>query len=82
MKLNGRNEQDFDERARVDMPSPHERLLELTALLALGIHRLRNQCSVSPESIQAFAESSLNNLDSVPEPCPDGTVSTRERGAK
>ncbi|MEK6674491.1 MAG: hypothetical protein AABZ47_02425 [Planctomycetota bacterium] len=59
----------------------HERLRELTAILANGIHRLRTNPSASPESSEIPAESSSTDLDPGARPCPDGAVFTaRERG--
>jgi hypothetical protein len=61
--------------------TPHDRLRELTAILANGIHRLRANPSVTPERRSFPAESSENGLDCVAQTRPDGAVfTTRERG--
>ena len=59
--------------------SPHERLRELTAILANGIHRLRAIAPAPPECGQIPAEFSQTGLDPVARTCPDGAVLTRER---
>lgn len=61
--------------------SPHERLRELTAILATGIHRLRSIRPAPPEGGQIPAESSPNGLDPGATTCPHGVVETpRENG--
>lgn len=42
--------------------SPHERLRELTAILATGIHRLRGMTPVLPECGQILGKSSQTGL--------------------
>jgi hypothetical protein len=59
--------------------SPHERLRELTAILANGIHRLRGMTPVLPECREIPAESSQTGLDPGARTRPDGAVLTRER---
>jgi hypothetical protein len=69
-------------RPAPDDPSnltPHERLRELTAILANGIHRLHAIPSAPPECGQIPAESSQTGLDPGARTCPDGAVLTRER---
>ncbi|NLY01560.1 MAG: hypothetical protein GXY83_36180 [Rhodopirellula sp.] len=56
--------------------SPHERLRELTAILATGIHRLRGMPPAPPECGQIPAESSQTGLDPGARTCPDGAVLT------
>ena len=59
----------------------HERLRELTSILANGIHRLRAITPAPPECGQIPADSSLTGLDPGARTCPDGAVfTTRERG--
>jgi len=53
--------------------SPHERLRELTAILANGIHRLRGMTPVLPECREIPAESSQTGLEAVAPTRPDGT---------
>ncbi|MEK6675066.1 MAG: hypothetical protein AABZ47_05350 [Planctomycetota bacterium] len=61
--------------------SPHERLRELTAILAEGIHRLRAFPPVEPECREIPAESLRIGLDLGARSCPDESVfTTRERG--
>ncbi len=57
--------------------SPHERLRELTAILANGIHRLRGMTPVLPECREIPAESSQTGLDPGAQTRPDGAVSKR-----
>jgi len=52
--------------------SPHERLRELTAILANGIHRLRRIAPVLPEPREIPAESSQSGLEAVATTRPDG----------
>ena len=62
--------------------TPHERLSELAAILAAGVHRLRSNPPVTPECGPVPAKSSQLDLDVSAETGPDGTVLTdRERGA-
>lgn len=64
-------------RAAPDDPfrlTPHERLRELTAILANGIHRLREGTPAPPECGKIPAESSQTGLDpgrrlALMEPC-------------
>ena len=59
----------------------HERLRELTAILASGIHRLRQSPPTGPKSGQIPAESSPIGLDLGAQTRPDGAVLTpRENG--
>lgn len=59
----------------------HERLRELTSILANGIHRLRANPPASPEDREIPADSSPTSLDSRARSRPDGAVfTTRERG--
>lgn len=61
--------------------SPHERLRELTAILARGIHRLRARPPVHPENLKIPAEFSQTGLDPGARTCPHGVVATpRENG--
>ena len=53
--------------------SPHERLCELTAILANGIHRLRATTPAPPDGHPIPGESFQNSLEAVAETCPDGT---------
>lgn len=67
-------------RTASDDPSrltPHERLRELTAILANGIHRLRGMTPAPPECGEIPAESSQTGLDPGARTCPDGAVSKR-----
>jgi len=57
--------------------SPHERLRELTAILANGIHRLRSIPPAPPECRQIPGESSPTGLDPEARTRPDGAVLTR-----
>lgn len=50
--------------------TPHERLRELAALLATGVHRLRTNRSASPECGGIPAESPRTGLESVAGSCP------------
>ncbi|MEK6674019.1 MAG: hypothetical protein AABZ47_00020 [Planctomycetota bacterium] len=62
-------------------PDHHDRLRELTAILAEGIHRLRVNRSVEPECREIPSESSQTGLDPGARSCPDESVfTTRERG--
>ena len=61
--------------------TPHERLRELTAILASGIHRLRATSAVPVGNREIPAESSRTGLDLGARACPDGAVLTlRENG--
>ena len=61
--------------------TPHERLRDLTAILANGIHRLRAITPALPECAQIPGESSQTGLDPGARSSPDGAVfTTRERG--
>ena len=53
--------------------TPHERLRELTAILATGIHRLRSIPPASPECGQISGKSSPTGLEAVETTRPDGT---------
>jgi hypothetical protein len=57
--------------------SPHDRLRELTAILANGIHRLRAIPPALPECREIRGESSQTGLDPGARTCPDGAVSRR-----
>ena len=57
--------------------SQHERLRELTAILADGIHRLRAITPALPECREIPGESSQTGLDPGARTCPDGAVSRR-----
>jgi hypothetical protein len=59
--------------------SPNERLRELTAILANGIHRLHAITPAVPECREIPAESSQTGLDPGARTRPDGAVLTRER---
>ena len=56
--------------------SPHARLRELTAILANGIHRLRQIPPAGPKSGQIPAEFSPTGLDPGARTCPHGVVWT------
>lgn len=58
--------------------TPHERLRELTAILATGVHRLRTNRSVSPECGGIPAESPRTGLESVAGSCPTRSGLQRE----
>jgi len=61
--------------------SPHERLRELTAILANGLHRLRKISAALVENREISAESSQTGLDPGARTRPDGAVLTlRENG--
>jgi hypothetical protein len=61
--------------------SPHQRLRELTAILANGIHRLRARPPVPPENREFPAEFSQTGLEPAARTCPHGVVVTpRENG--
>lgn len=71
----------FGERADLCSQTPHERLCELTAILANGIHRLRAITPAPPECGQIPADSPPTCLDPGARSSPDGAVfTTRERG--
>ncbi len=59
--------------------SPNERLRELTAILANGIHRLRAIPPASPERREIPAESSQTGLEAVAGTRPDGVGRQQER---
>jgi hypothetical protein len=59
--------------------SPHERLRELTAILANGIHRLRRFPPAKPECRRIPAESSQTGLEAVATTRPDGSGRQPER---
>lgn len=59
--------------------TPHERLRELTAILANGIHRLRGMTPVLPECREIPGESSPTDLEVVARSRPDGTRRQPER---
>jgi len=62
----------FGDHAGPDSLAPHERLRELTAILASGIHRLRGASPVPPEGRQIPGDSSLTGLEAVATTRPDG----------
>jgi len=70
------------DRADADSLTPHERLRELTATLANGIHRLRGMTPALPECGQIPAESSQTGLDPGARTRPDGAVLTRQRRSR
>ncbi len=71
----------FGERADLCSQTPHERLRELTAILANGIHRLRTLRVPPTGNREISSESSQTGLDPGARTCPDGTVLTlRENG--
>jgi len=55
-----------------DSLTPHERLRELTAILANGIHRLRGASPAPPEGRQIPGDSSPTGLEAVATTRPDG----------
>ena len=59
--------------------TPHERLGELTAILANGIHRLRAVTPALPEDHPIPAESSQTGLEAVTTSRPYGTGRQPER---
>ena len=59
--------------------TPHERLRELTAILANGIHRLRTITPAVPECPEIPAESSQTGLEAVATTRPYGTGRQPER---
>ena len=65
------------DRADPDSLTPHERLRELTAILANGIHRLRAIPPALPECREILAESPPTGLDPGARTHPDGAVLTR-----
>ena len=71
-------------RPALDDPStlsPHERLRELTAILANGIHRLRAITPAPPECRQIPGESSSTGLDPGARTRPDRAgLTQRENG--
>lgn len=67
------------DRADPGSLSIHERLRELTAILANGIHRLRSIPPVSPECRQIPAGSSPKDLDPGARSCPYVAVSTTKK---
>ena len=66
-------------RADLDLLTPHERLRELTAILANGIHRLRAIPPVLPECREIPAESSPTGLEADARTRPDGPGRQPER---
>lgn len=54
---------DFDYPSETGSMDSHDRLLELAAILATGIHRLRSIHSASPECTEYPAESPPSDLD-------------------
>ncbi len=66
----------------LDSMAAHERLREVTAILATGIHRFRSIRSALPECGQIPAESSQTGLDPVARTCPDGAVSKRRENGR
>jgi len=60
------------DRAVPDSLTPHERLRELTAILANGIHRLRGASPVPPEGRQIPTDSSPIGLEAIATTRPDG----------
>lgn len=54
---------EVDYRSEFDSPSAHERMNELAAIFATGIHRLRAIHSALPEWAQSPADSSPVGLD-------------------
>jgi hypothetical protein len=71
---------DGDERTSsyLQPSTPHERLLELTVILANGIHRLREIPPVPPEFCGIPADSSPSDLEPVATTRPDGLCLQRE----
>jgi hypothetical protein len=61
-----------------DFPAPHERLRELTAILANGIHRLRSIPPALPECGQILSESTPSGVAPGAPTRPDGAVLTRD----
>jgi hypothetical protein len=59
--------------------SPHDRLRELTSILANGIHRLRAIAPAVPECGQIPSESSSTGLEGVSSTRPYGTGRQPER---
>ncbi len=59
--------------------TPHERLRELTAILANEIHRLHTRTPVSPERHEIPAESSPTELEADARTCPYGPGRQPER---
>jgi hypothetical protein len=57
---------------------PHDRLRELTAILATGILRLREIPPELPDSLEIPAESSPSSLEPVATTRPDGRCLQRE----
>ncbi|MCK6485022.1 MAG: hypothetical protein HUU22_07160 [Phycisphaerae bacterium] len=58
--------------------TPHERLRELTAILANGIHRLRGITPTGLKNCQIPAESSPTGLDLGAQTCPEGVMWTQQ----
>lgn len=72
-------------RSAPDDPSSlttHERLRELTAILASGFHRLRAIIPATPECGQIPAESRPSGLDPGAWTGPDGAVLTRRQNGE
>lgn len=67
-------------QAYPDSRASHNRLRELTAILATGVHRLRETPTALPSVLEFPAESSQTSLDPGPCPGPDGTVLTTRDG--
>lgn len=67
------------DRADVSSLGSHERLRELTGILANGIHRLRGRTPAPPECGRIPAESSQTGLEVVPTTRPYGTGRQPER---
>lgn len=59
--------------------TPHERLSEITAILATGVHRLRAITPVTPESGEISRESSQAGLEAVATSSPYGSERQPER---
>lgn len=68
-----------NEQANLYSMSPHDRLLELSAIIANGIHRLRGSSPASPNSFENPAESPPPALEAVATTRPDGPRCQPER---
>ena len=74
-----RNGNGAPDRAEPVSQAPHERVHELTAILANGIHRLRGIGPALPECREIPAESSPAGLEAVAETRPYGIGRQPER---